>query len=248
MRGYGPKPSIGRLRQPLSSSRRAVLERLRERSEATTLAALVESCDLHPNTVREHLDALVEDGLATRRPAEPSGRGRPAWLYEPVAEGAGGSEYAGLASALAASIHRRSRHPWEDALAAGTDWGRDLAQGRDAAPTRSAAAARREVVALLDEIGFAPDADARASVVRLTRCPLLDAARKYPDVVCGVHLGIVRGALAEYGADPERTDLLPFAEPGACRLELMTRKPGVAAGDRDRPGWLRREIDTRERR
>jgi hypothetical protein len=44
-------------------------------------------------------------------------------------------------------------------------------------------------------------------------------------VVCGVHLGIVRGALEEYGADSDRTDLQPFAEPGACRLDLLTR-PG----------------------
>ena len=24
------------------------------------------------------------------------------------------------------------------------------------------------------------------------------------------------------GGDPQRTDLLPFAEPGACRLQLLT--------------------------
>jgi len=63
----------------------------------------------------------------------------------------------------------------------------------------------------------------RLSVVRLTLCPLLEAAHKHPDVVCGVHLGIVRGALEEYGADPTGTDLLPFSEPGACRLELLAR-------------------------
>jgi hypothetical protein len=35
-----------------------------------------------------------------------------------------------------------------------------------------------------------------------------------------VHLGIVRGALTEYGADPAGSALVPFAEPGACRLVL----------------------------
>jgi predicted ArsR family transcriptional regulator len=77
------------------------------------------------------------------------------------------------------------------------------------------------VVSLLDDIGFAPRADARSSVVRLTRCPLLEAAHKYPDIVCGVHLGLARGALEEYRADPGGTELLPFAEPGACLLRLM---------------------------
>jgi predicted ArsR family transcriptional regulator len=71
-------------------------------------------------------------------------------------------------------------------------------------------------------VGFCPEADERATTARLTRCPLLETAKEYPDVVCGVHLGIVRGALEEYGADDTHTDLEPFSEPGACRLELLT--------------------------
>ena len=93
----------------------------------------------------------------------------------------------------------------------------------------SAAAARREVVALLDEVGFEPEADATATTVRLTRCPLLEAAHRSPEVVCSVHLGLVSGALEEYGADPEGSDLVPFAEPGACLLHLQAKKhPGVS--------------------
>jgi hypothetical protein len=38
--------------------------------------------------------------------------------------------------------------------------------------------------------------------------------------VCQVHLGIVEGALDEFGADPEGTDLEAFAEPGACILRF----------------------------
>jgi hypothetical protein len=46
-------------------------------------------------------------------------------------------------------------------------------------------------------------------------------------VVCGVHLGVVRGALQELGSDPERTErtaLQPFSEPGACRLDMLPRR------------------------
>jgi predicted ArsR family transcriptional regulator len=197
---------------------------LRAQAEPTTLAALVSLSGLHANTVREHLDALVRDGLARRHAEPPSGRGRPAWLYEATdRDEAGSSEYAGLAATLAAAIHRSSAQPTEDAVEAGREWGHQLAAERGAVPTKSATAARREVVNLLDEVGFAPRADSRAAVVRLTRCPLLEAAHRYPDVVCGVHLGLVRGALEEYGAATDGTDLLPFAEPGACRLHLMRR-------------------------
>jgi len=202
-----------------------VLEALRSATEPATLVALGETTGLHQNTLREHLEALVARGLARRMRAAPSGRGRPAWLYEATDPdlGVAGSEYAGLAATLAAHIHRTSRDPREDAVAAGHAWGRELARKAGPPDTAGSAAARRKVVALLDDVGFGPETDDRATTAHLTRCPLLETAREYPDVVCGVHLGIVRGALDEYGADSSRTDLQPFAEPGACRLELLTR-------------------------
>jgi predicted ArsR family transcriptional regulator len=204
----------------MSRSRAAVLESLRE--GAGTVAEVEAATTLHANTVREHLDALVSRGLAVRARSEPSGRGRPAWRYRAVdpASDTDGSEYAGLATALAAHLHRTSTEPWQDAVAAGEGWGRDLARRGRPPEGTSSQAARRRVVELLDQVGFAPQADERATTARLTRCPLLGTAKKFPDIVCGVHLGIVRGALEEYGADGDRTELLPFAEPGACRLHL----------------------------
>jgi predicted ArsR family transcriptional regulator len=211
----GPRPAA--LTRPLSASRSAILEHLRAQPEPVTQAALVRVTGLHANTVREHCDALVRAGLARRERAEPSGRGRPAWLYD-ATTGAASSEYAGLAAALAGSIARRSRHPAEDATAAGEAWGHELARDRTEGATDPAGAGRA-VLALLDDLGFAPDQDpVTASRVRLRRCPLLAAAHRHPVVVCGVHLGLVRGALEEHGADPAGSELVPFAEPGACLL------------------------------
>jgi predicted ArsR family transcriptional regulator len=137
---------------------------------------------------------------------------------------------------LAAQIARTSPQPRADSIEAGLAWGRDLvrrstsvAEGEDLSPRAAKApspiAARRQVVSLLEDLGFAPTPDARATVVKLRRCPLLAAAHQYPDVVCGVHLGVVRGALRELGADADRiehTALQPFSEPGACRLVLLS--------------------------
>lgn len=221
--GFGPAPGSGR--RPISRAREKLLEILRAQAEPTTLGALARAAALHENTVREHLDALVSDGFATRRAAPPSGRGRPAWLYQATdVEPSSPREYAGLAIALVETIRRRSPSPVEDAVQAGRSWGSDLAQQRDAEPAPSAVAARRNVVDLLDELGFAPEADARAASVRLTRCPLLEAAHRHPDVVCAVHLGLTQGALASYGADSDGVELVPFAEPGACRLRLLARR------------------------
>ena len=229
--GFGPRPATrATTHQPLSTSRTALLETLHGQPTPPRLADLVTATGLHANTLREHLEALVKAGLVRRQRAEPRGRGRPAWLYEAVQEGTERTEYAGLAATLASAIHRTSESPREDAIMTGAEWGDDLARRSGYPAAAGKNAARRQVVQLLGKLGFAPETDERRSVVRLTRCPLLEAAYKYPDVVCGVHLGIVRGALEEYGSDPEGTDLFPFSEPGACRLDLSSdlSEPRVA--------------------
>lgn len=213
----------------MSESRQALLEMLRDQPEPVTQAAVVRLSGLHANTVREHLEALVRAGLVRREKAEPKGRGRPAWLYEATSAQEPPSEYAGLAAALAGSLARTSDDPAGDATLAGEEWGRRLTRDRGAEPMPPDAA-RDEVVRLLDDLGFAPEHDG-ADRVRLTRCPLLEAAHRHPEVVCGVHLGIVRGALTELGADPDGSVLLPFAEPGACRL-VVPPLPSSAAEDR----------------
>lgn len=224
--GYGPKPATRRREgRALSPSRAAVLDAVHAAREPVSPNRLSAALGLHQNTVREHLEALVERGLVTKRRAGPSGRGRPAWLYAPSPHAPAESEYAGLAATLAAHIARTSSDPRRDAITAGRSWGRELAQ--EAGPPREAGAeaVRRHVAALLDRVGFAPRLDRRATTARLTQCPLLETAKRFPEVVCGVHLGIVQGALEEYGADGTGVDLRPFSEPGACRLVLGRSEP-----------------------
>lgn len=217
-RVYGPRS--GASARPLSTARAAVLERLKGQPEPLTLASLVTVTGLHENTLREHLTALVHRGVVHRHRAEPGGRGRPAWLYSSADDESTGSEYAGLAAALTAAIVRTADNPVAVAAAAGEEWGRELAIDRGAT-SLSAVAARAEVLSLLDDQGFAPEQDPEhPAQSRLTRCPLLEAAYRNQEVVCAVHLGIVRGALTQYGADPTGSTLMPFSEPGACRLVL----------------------------
>ena len=202
------------------------------------------------------------------------GRGRPAWLFSAAPEVGfepGARGYAGLASALAAHIARTSRQPRADSIEAGLLWGRGLVRRSTAtevvtpaqasAPTvvasegagpgpkePDAVSARREVITLLEELGFAPSPDARAGVVKLRRCPLLKAAHQHPAVVCGVHLGVVRGALDELGADPRRngthfaaslfgTRSVPSGSAPPSWDTLMTLDPPTPMALRDRTRW-----------
>ncbi|MFD0313150.1 helix-turn-helix transcriptional regulator [Streptomyces flavalbus] len=225
----GPLPGSGSARAPLSRQRGGVLRQLRHQSAPVTASALGKVCGLHVNTVREHLDALVDDGLAVRERSPAAGRGRPAWRYRArLPQESPAREYAGLAAVLAAQIADSSDRPREDALAAGARWGRVLTADRE--PVADAEEARRRLVDLLTEIGFAPETDAGARRVRLRRCPFVETAREYPGVICGVHEGLARAGLAALGETPQGVELLPFAEPDACLLHLGTGAD--AGGDR----------------
>jgi len=222
----------------VSPAQRSVLREVAGAAAPVTLAALAQRTGLHENTLRGHLGALSRAGLVRPHRSTPHGRGRPALLWSAVpGGGAGATEYAGLATALARTVQRTSSRPAEDAAAAGRAWGRELAgdQAGDQAGEEGDAGARSRLLEVLTRLGFAPEAGgalpgtppravAPASpVLRLTRCPLLDVARELPEVVCNVHRGLVEGVL-QPGDDgsPKETGvrLLPFAEPGACVLTL----------------------------
>lgn len=238
--GLGPVPSSrhkpARIR--LSRARMLVLEALENQPEPCTVAAIALILQQHTNTVREHLDGLVAAGLAQRERRAPDGPGRPSWQYEASTGQVTSSdalEYAGLASALAGQIARSSDDPQAEALAAGRAWGEDLiARGQvtlddSTAPEVRQAQAQETVVQLLRSLDFDPAPSADGSTVMLRRCPLLEAAYRNPEIVCGVHLGLVRGALTALGASADGTDLRPFAAKGACQLVL----DGDGDGDGD---------------
>ncbi|WP_241665768.1 helix-turn-helix transcriptional regulator [Prescottella subtropica] len=220
----GPAPAAGpERRRPLTEPQAAALDDLRRRQQPTRVGDVAAALGLHVNTVREHLDALVAAGLAARTRAHADGRGRPAWLYDAVDDPEPDvrlRDYAGLAIALAGHLQETGEDPSATALAIGRRWGRDLARQELAQHPRGVGTPRERVLDLLTGLGFAPTRPDPATPIALRRCPLLDAARRYPDVVCRVHLGIVRGALETFGDTGTSSELTAFAEPGCCTLEL----------------------------
>lgn len=230
----GPAPAPGG--PVLSAARRRVLDTLAAQAAAVTLVGVAELTGSHVNTAREHLDALVAAGLVRRRRATPSGRGRPAWLYEPTGAEPQ-SEYAALAEVLAGSIARTTTDPAAAGRAAGREWGRRLADDRDPRPATRPGTGRDRVAGLLDSLGFSPRAGSRDEL-HLTTCPLLEAAREHPEVVCAVHLGIVQGAVERWGDGGPDAALEPFATASSCRLTLTeqtsTRGP-AGSGEEGSP-------------
>jgi len=71
-------------------------------------------------------------------------------------------------------------------------------------------------------LGFAPEEGRHEKriVIRLHDCPFRDVARNRGDVVCSVHLGILRGMAEELGGWLSVDDLRPFVEPSLCVANL----------------------------
>ena len=204
----------------LTIVRADVLDKIRNQPDPVGVTALAALTGRHPNTLREHLTWLVDQGLVVRHRALTEGRGRPAWLYEAVGPRPADTDHAEVAAALAWSLGRQGESVLENAMTAGRRRGRELCREHGTPRQRSKRAAREQVVAVMDAIGFAPEADETVSRLRLTRCPLLQAAHTNETIVCGLHEGLVKGVLEECGAPFEDVHLTPFAEPGACLLVL----------------------------
>ena len=106
----------------------------------------------------------------------------------------------------------------DDAEAVGADEGR-----RRARPYVNAPSTLEALVSDLDRLGFDPivtearpavrlrrrvvDDDADA-VVAFAHCPFADLAEEHPELVCGLHRGLVAGFVAEMG-DAERATSAP---------------------------------------
>ncbi|HLS46135.1 MAG TPA: helix-turn-helix domain-containing protein [Ornithinicoccus sp.] len=204
-----------------------VLAALAEHVHPVTTAELVSQLGLHPNTVRSHLQELVDVGMVARETVPPAGRGRPAHRYRITDEGRAVptvsdpafAEYRGLTTAFASYLAARSAEPSAEARQIGRAWGAQLAESD---PTsRPGDTATRRVTRLLSKLGFSPvPGPSPADGLALRTCPLLELATEMPEVICQVHRGLVEGALVSYGADRTTVDLRAFSEPGACRLYL----------------------------
>ncbi|MGM7697342.1 helix-turn-helix transcriptional regulator [Microbacterium sp. A84] len=197
-----------------SSTRELVLRMVEAQSAPVSTRAIAAESGLHENTVRGHLEHLLADGYVSCDSAPAGGRGRPRRLWSARIDSAA-APYAALAVALAASLAQTSTEPEVVARAAGRAWGARLAA--DAPPAEDGDAAHRAVVEVMREQGFAPHDD--GDVVRLRRCPLIEAAVRHPSIVCTVHLGMVDGVLDRIGHSGE-VSLSAFTAPNECTLRL----------------------------
>jgi predicted ArsR family transcriptional regulator len=204
-----------------SPQRRRLLELLRASESPRDAPELAAATGLHVTTVRFHLDVLRRAGLVDSRSQPRAAVGRPRTVYTAVShhEPAG---YPALTRLLAAHLADTPEARAARAEQAGVAWAEELTAEADRPLQVDSQEAARTVTSMFAEMGFDPElgGDETDRQIRLRACPFRDAARSNPEVVCSVHLGLLRGTLTRLGAPPTTTRLLPFVEPELCLAQL----------------------------
>ncbi|WP_029145773.1 helix-turn-helix transcriptional regulator [Microbacterium luticocti] len=188
-----------------SYSRVQILHLLQERP-ARTIAELTAATGLHANTVREHLQRLIEGGYVVPRTEHRTTRGRPRMLYSAVSgPDAPSSPIARRKVREAAERGDLMRRvmPWTD--------------------TELPEAAQHQIDALVEDLqdaGFDPVVDQTELTVDLTPCAYAQSQAAHRDVLCAVHVALMQGVLSEAGGPLEVEGLLPTCDPVNCQVQL----------------------------
>lgn len=180
------------------NSRYAIYLELARSPRPLTTAEIADSLDLHPNTVRPHLERMRDVGLLDIETEARGAVGRPQHRYSLAADAPSLGLEPPTFRVLARMLLRlagSARLGAEEATEAGREQGEADAQATDSDDVVDG------LVLRLDALGFDPatvreDGDA---TVAFTHCPFRDLAEADPDVVCGLHRGMVEGFVDTQG-------------------------------------------------
>ena len=212
-------------------------------TEATGLTAnqLAEQLGLHPTTVRFHLDQLA-DGRLIESEFQAGRVGRPRKVYRfkpgslsPLSQG---DAYQALAELLAESWDETDNGVPLTPEQAGQRWAVAHARGGGPkAPAQTLGAWLGKVgntVDMLTRWGYTPELrtsnEGRTFELTLVDCPFLALAHSKPEVVCGVHRGLLRGAMDAVGETDTEVALRPFVGDRRCLAAITTRARFAADG------------------
>jgi predicted ArsR family transcriptional regulator len=220
----GP-PQLDLLKALGDNTRYAIYLELARSARPLATADISETLDLHPNTVRPHLERMREAGLLD---VEVGGRGdvgRPQHRYSIAANAPSlGFEPPTMPvlARMVLSMAARLQASADDAEAVGRSEGATRAKPYAQAPSTLEA-----LVSDLDRLGFDPivtdvAGDPDAAVVAFGHCPFAELAETHPELVCGLHRGLVAGFVAEMG-DAEVDEFCTLTSRTPCRVTVASR-------------------------
>lgn len=190
-----------------SYSRVEIMHLLQERPQRA-IAELAAATGLHANTVREHVQRLIDAGYVIAETERRTTRGRPRVLY---------SAATGVDEASSPVAARRA----EDAARRGDLMRRVYGADTDAELGADALHQLDALVEDLGDAGFEPIIDERELTVDLTPCPHAPAA-EHRGILCGVHVGLMESVLAQAGGPLRVEGIAASCDPEQCVVQLAT--------------------------
>lgn len=220
----GALPSRDVLKVLGDNTRYAIYLDLARAARPLVTAEIAESLGLHPNTVRPHLDRMREVGLLDVTTGARGEVGRPQHRYSLAADApAFGLEppTIPILARMVLTMAENLRASAADATAVGEAEG-----SARAADYANAPSALEALVADLDRLGFDPIVadgdDVDSAVVAFANCPFSAYAEKHPDLVCGLHRGLVTGFVDAMG-DAEVVEFCSVVHRTPCRVQIAGR-------------------------
>ncbi|KJQ55741.1 ArsR family transcriptional regulator [Microbacterium sp. SA39] len=186
-----------------------------------TIGELSEATGLHPNTVREHLQRLIDGGYVIATTEHRTTRGRPRVLYSAATGAPGASSPVAQHKAKAAA--RRG------------DLMRRMLPGAASDLSEAAIYQLDALVEHLEESGVEPVVDDERLTVDLSPCPHAAGRPEDRAMLCQVHLGLMQGVLTEAGGPLSAECVRVSGRPSDCVVQLtdtqqLTDRTGVAHG------------------
>ncbi|MCE7483367.1 helix-turn-helix domain-containing protein [Microbacterium profundi] len=200
-----------------SDMRRQVLALLLASDRPIDAVAVAGGIGLHVTTARFHLEQLERAGLVRRAVERAGQRGRPRILFIAAPGAREDGAQRELSEVLASALAEDADGGRARAIRAGEEWSSNYDDELPAMGDRSAV----PLVRLLERLGFDPQLKSPESMIDLHACPFRDEARRNPNVICSVHLGLIRGAARSLGHDAEDAGIRPFVAPELCVVDLL---------------------------
>jgi predicted ArsR family transcriptional regulator len=212
-------PRLELLKALGDNTRYAIYLELARAPSPLATAQIADTLGLHPNTVRPHLDRMREVGLLEVITDAQGTVGRPQHRYTLAADAPSlGFEPPAL-PVLARMLLRLAATAGlsaSDAIEAGRE------QGATAAGLRADVGTCAEALdAELAALGFDPESvhDDHGATIAFTRCPFRELAESNPDLVCGLHRGLIEG-FADQRGDGRVVEFHDLADRTPCQVEI----------------------------
>lgn len=196
------RPACG----PISTYSRVQILHLVQSRSPRTIGDLCEATGLHQNTIREHLQRLIEGGYIIAASERRTTRGRPRTLYSAVT----GSPEA--SSPVARDKVTAAGHRGDLMRRALPDTASEL--------DTQAMYQMDALIEHLEESGFEPVIDDAQLTVDLTPCPHAAARPEDRPVLCRVHLSLMQGVLTQAGGPLAAEFVREPSLPEECTVQL----------------------------